>query len=110
VRGLPPGAKIFLQGLGSGTVLGPAAQSAFAENPGFDLAAHLAAFIRGACDRNDQRTLRGAPAMTRVPENRAGKPSGLLGAMFTAAATLDKIPQRGHSDCSFAWCRIRNKV
>ncbi|MGI8570400.1 MAG: HvfC/BufC N-terminal domain-containing protein [Methylocella sp.] len=45
VRRLPPGAKTFLQGLGTGTALGSAAQAAFAENPGFDLVANLAALF-----------------------------------------------------------------
>ncbi len=47
VRRLPPGAMTFLQGLGSGTALGAAAQAAFAENPSFDLAANLAALFVG---------------------------------------------------------------
>ncbi len=47
VRRLPPGAMTFLQGLGSGTALGAAAQAAFAENLSFDLAANLAALFAG---------------------------------------------------------------
>lgn len=47
VRRLPPGAMTFLQGLGSGTALGAAAQAALAENPSFDLAGNLAALFAG---------------------------------------------------------------